>query len=74
MRVVIDEERCTGHGRCYATAPEVFAADDDGYGLVELDDVAGDLVERVGSVRRTAPNERSRSSWSEAIDRARDTE
>lgn len=46
MRVVIDKGRCTGHGRCYATAPEVFAADDDGYGLVELDDVGGDLVER----------------------------
>ncbi len=34
MRVVIDKERCTGHGRCYAVAPDVFDADDDGFGVV----------------------------------------
>ena len=28
----MDEERCQGHGRCYATAPEVFEADDIGNG------------------------------------------
>jgi ferredoxin len=32
MRVRIDEERCEGHGRCYATAPEVFEPDDLGNG------------------------------------------
>jgi len=32
MRVVIDTERCTGHGRCYSLAPSVFADDDRGYG------------------------------------------
>ena len=31
MRVVLDAEACTGHGRCYALAPEVFDADDDGH-------------------------------------------
>lgn len=34
MRVVIDTERCTGHGRCYALAPELFTDDDRGYGEV----------------------------------------
>ena len=29
MRVVIDTERCTGHGRCYSLAPAVFTDDDD---------------------------------------------
>ena len=28
----MDDERCQGHGRCYATAPEVFEADDIGNG------------------------------------------
>lgn len=30
--VEIDTDRCSGHGRCYALAPEVFAPDDEGYG------------------------------------------
>jgi len=31
MRIEVDPERCTGHGRCYTLAPEVYDADDDGY-------------------------------------------
>jgi ferredoxin len=34
MSVSIDPERCQGHGRCYDLAPEVFGADDEGYGVV----------------------------------------
>ncbi len=30
MKVSIDEDRCEGHGRCYALAPEVFVPDDIG--------------------------------------------
>ncbi len=30
MKVSIDEDRCEGHGRCYAIAPEVFVPDDIG--------------------------------------------
>jgi ferredoxin len=38
MKVRIDAERCTGHGRCYSLVPELFEAnDDDGYGLVKGD-------------------------------------
>jgi ferredoxin len=32
MRVAIDEDRCQGHGRCYALAPELFEPDDVGDG------------------------------------------
>lgn len=32
MRVHVDPDRCEGHGRCYAVAPEVFAPDDLGNG------------------------------------------
>ena len=28
----MDDERCQGHGRCYATAPELFEPDDVGDG------------------------------------------
>jgi ferredoxin len=32
MKVHVDAELCQGHGRCYATAPEVFEPDDLGNG------------------------------------------
>lgn len=31
MRITVDPDRCTGHGRCYALAGEVYEPDDDGY-------------------------------------------
>ena len=34
MQVVIDDEKCQGHGRCYALAPTVFDPDDLGQGTV----------------------------------------
>jgi ferredoxin len=46
LRLVIDEERCTGHGRCYALAPDLFDADDVGRGVVTLEAVPDGLVEQ----------------------------
>ncbi len=34
VKVQIDSGRCQGHGRCYDLAPELFGADDEGYGQV----------------------------------------
>jgi len=34
VRVLIDPERCQGHGRCYDLAPDLFGEDEDGYGTV----------------------------------------
>lgn len=31
MRVHVDTERCQGHNRCYAIAPDLFDVDDLGY-------------------------------------------
>ena len=39
MRVAVDAELCTGHGRCYALAPEVFGPDE--YGHCEIITDAG---------------------------------
>jgi len=41
MRVEIDVDACTGHGRCYMVAPSVFAADDSGFGVVVVGDRLG---------------------------------
>jgi ferredoxin len=53
MRVRIDEERCTGHGRCYMLAPEVFETDDRGYGVVINAEVPPELEDQA---RRAADN------------------
>jgi ferredoxin len=34
IRIEIDREVCTGHGRCYDLAPKVFTDDERGYGQV----------------------------------------
>ena len=31
MRVRVDPDRCQGHSRCYALAPELFDVDDEGF-------------------------------------------
>jgi ferredoxin len=31
MRIVINDEKCSGHGRCYTLAPSVFEADETGF-------------------------------------------
>ncbi len=31
MRVKVDEVKCTGHGRCYTVAPEVYESDENGF-------------------------------------------
>ena len=31
---IVDGSLCTGHGRCYSLAPDVFAVDDEGFPAV----------------------------------------
>jgi ferredoxin len=31
MRVGVDSSLCSGHARCWATNPEIFTLDDEGY-------------------------------------------
>ena len=52
MHISIDSEACQGHGRCYAMAPEVYTADDEGRGEVidaEIGDGLADQA-RVGAL------------------------
>jgi ferredoxin len=47
MKVRVDEERCQGHSRCMALAPEVFDVDDYGVSHVLIDgDVPADLEDK----------------------------
>lgn len=54
MRVHVDTERCQGHNRCYAIAPDLFDVDDLGYAH-ELND--GQVpAEREAQARLAAAN------------------
>ncbi|MFN6121379.1 MAG: ferredoxin [Actinomycetes bacterium] len=39
MRIQIDSEKCQGHNRCYALAPQLFDVDDYGAALVLNDGI-----------------------------------
>jgi ferredoxin len=45
MRVSIDSEKCQGHNRCYALAPELFDVDDYGTAMVIGDGAVPDGLE-----------------------------
>ncbi len=46
MRVRLDSEKCQGHGRCYALAPDLFESDDEGYSVLKITgDVPAELEE-----------------------------
>lgn len=58
MRVQVDDERCEGHGRCYALAPELFEPDDIGNGVVVGDGIVpADLQERARLAAANCPEQ-----------------
>lgn len=47
MHVRVDSEKCQGHNRCYALAPELFDVDDYGQAIVIGDgSVPADLEDK----------------------------
>lgn len=54
-RIRIDTDICTGHGRCYMLAPDLFEADDSGYGVVTRAEVPDSLLEQAESARQNCP-------------------
>ena len=46
MRVTVAADVCTGHGRCYALAPEVFGPDDFGHCEILVEAPDGALAEQ----------------------------
>ncbi|MBI2170099.1 MAG: ferredoxin [Actinobacteria bacterium] len=57
MRVVVDPDKCVGHGRCYALAPDVFEPDDDGYCMVRHYEVWPAVAELVRRAVANCPEE-----------------
>ena len=55
IRVSVDADRCTGHGRCYTLAPDVFDADEVGHSVVLVADVSGELESHAVTAEQNCP-------------------
>ena len=56
MQVHLDAEKCQGHNRCYALAPEIFDVDDFGQAVLMIEgDVPADLTEKARLAAANCP-------------------
>jgi len=54
-RVSVDPDLCTGHGRCYTLAPDVFDADELGHCKILVDEVSGELEKHAAIGEQNCP-------------------
>ena len=57
MKVSIDHDVCTGHGRCYTLAPEVFDSDDSGFGQVRSVEIPPEVEDQARAGVRNCPEQ-----------------
>ena len=57
MKVVVDEDRCGGHGLCEAIAPEYFEVQSNGLSKVLRDDIDADDMVDVEDAVASCPTE-----------------
>lgn len=57
MNVTVDHDRCEGHAKCQAAAPEVFEVRDDDLSYVLVDEVPEELVPKVEQAIRLCPRQ-----------------
>ena len=56
MRIRIDENLCSGHGRCYTLAPDLFEDDERGFGqVIGAGDVAPEHEAQALAAARACP-------------------
>jgi ferredoxin len=55
VRIRLDADLCTGHGRCYTLAPELFDCDDEGHGVVLASEVADGLEDQAWLAAQNCP-------------------
>ncbi len=55
--VSVDPDRCTGHGRCYTLAPDIFDADEVGHSIVLIEEVSGEWEEHAVTGEKNCPEE-----------------
>ena len=57
MKLHVDPDQCTGHGRCYRLAADLLSYDDEGYVSIrgQAIDVPADQVEFAEEAEGTCP-------------------
>ncbi len=51
MKILIDRDRCEGHGQCVAVAPDVFDLDDEGIAILRSSEpIAEDVLQKAAEV------------------------
>ena len=55
MRVVVDQDRCSGHARCAAMGPDLFVLDATGYNRMNPTDVPVALAEQARRAADACP-------------------
>lgn len=56
MRIVLESDKCQGHNRCYALAPELFDVDDYGQSVLLVDgDIPADLIDKARLAAANCP-------------------
>jgi ferredoxin len=53
--LVLDEHRCSGHGRCYSIAPQLFDCDENGHGRVKSAAVGQSQLEAARAAEANCP-------------------
>jgi ferredoxin len=61
-RIVLDSTMCTGHGRCYAEAPQLFEPDEQGFGVVNTDLIDEDRLADARKAENACPERAIRVS------------
>lgn len=57
MRILIDPDRCTGHGRCYTLVPTLFDSDEVGHGVVLVEQLTAEQVADAESATMNCPEQ-----------------
>ncbi|ABW13326.1 ferredoxin [Frankia sp. Mgl5] len=55
MKVTVDADGCCGHSTCCTLCPEVFTLSDDGYAVVEVDEVPAEFEKAVREAVANCP-------------------
>jgi ferredoxin len=55
VRIVLDSDLCTGHGRCYSLAPELFTSDDRGHSVLLSPEVPAGLEDKAKTAVDNCP-------------------
>ena len=56
MRIVLESDKCQGHNRCYALAPELFDVDDYGQSVLLVDgDIPAELIDKARLAAANCP-------------------